>query len=57
MKLMVTTGAFIAGAVIDDKTGIVAHCDHWLHQTRGMTEAQFRQYCAERNWAVGPVRE
>ena len=52
MKLVVITNSFIAGAVIDDKTGKVTQTDHWLHQLRGLTEQEFREKCRTNNWAV-----
>lgn len=52
MKLLVTTGSFIAGAVIDDKTKKVVDCDHFLAHLRGLSEEEFRAHCIQNRWAV-----
>lgn len=54
-KFLVTTGSFVAGAIIvDDRVTTV---DHWLHQLRGLTEAEFRAACAKNGWACAPARD
>jgi hypothetical protein len=52
MKVLVTTGSFIAGAVIDDETKIVRETDHYLAHLRGLKEDQFREHCQKNGWAV-----
>jgi sugar lactone lactonase YvrE len=50
-KLLVTTGSFVAGAIVDDN-GRVVTTDHWLAHLRNLTEEQFREACAKNKWAV-----
>jgi hypothetical protein len=54
-KFMVTTGSFIAGAVVDGNTGIVHTADHYLAHLRGLTEAKLREYCQKNGWAISEV--
>lgn len=54
-KFLVTTGSFIAGATVDDDTGIVVAADHWLGHLRGLTEAKFREHCIANKWALQEV--
>ena len=54
MKLIVTTGSFIAGVVIDDETKKVSVTDHYTAPLRGMTETEVRDYCRQKGWGLGP---
>lgn len=55
MKLLVTTGSFIAGVVIDDKTHLVIESDPVLSGFRSMSEKEFRGHCEKQKWAVQEV--
>jgi hypothetical protein len=52
IKVLVTTSAFLAGAVIDGKTRMVVQADPCLAHLRGCSEEYFRKHCADNKWAV-----
>lgn len=54
-KLLVTTSAFTAGAVVDLNTKMVVEADHWLAHLRGLTEDEFRKHCIAHKWPVQEV--
>jgi len=55
MKFLVTTSAFIAGAVVDDETRMVITADPGLLHLRGCNETEFREHCREKKWALQQV--
>jgi hypothetical protein len=52
VKLIVTTGSFIAGVVIDDETKKVTTTDHFTNTLMGMTEAEVREHCRKNGWGL-----
>lgn len=55
IKVLVTTSAFLAGAVIDGATKMVVQADPGLLHLRGCSEADFRKHCADNKWTVSEV--
>jgi hypothetical protein len=55
MKILVTTSAFLAGAVIDDKTRMVVTADPGLKHLVGCSEADLRKHCQDNRWAIQEV--
>jgi len=56
MKFLVTTSAFLAGAVVDDKTKMVVTADPGLKHLVGCSEKEFRKHCQEHKWALQEVK-